>query len=149
MKEWNSMSLSIIYGNLAKAAGKQQDAAAAARYGEHAQHFRREESSAGGPGGVGDLAGLLQRDLEESVPAAFEAAKQTGDRGALRALTWGEKVLKIQKSLLDRFVKQGEELLDGKELFVCQACGFIYLGVEAPGICPVCKAPASRFTRTA
>lgn len=149
MKKWNSMSLSIIYGSLAKAAGKQQDAASAARYDEHAQHFRREAPSAGGPGGAGDLAGLLRNDLEEAVPAAVEAAKQSGDRGALRALTWGEKVLKIQKSLLDRFVKQGEELLDGKELFVCQACGFIYLGAEVPVICPVCKAPASRFTRTA
>lgn len=30
--------------------------------------------------------------------------------------------------------------------FVCQICGYVFEGPEAPAQCPVCKAPASKFT---
>lgn len=30
--------------------------------------------------------------------------------------------------------------------YVCQVCGFVYEGDAAPEACPVCKAPASKFT---
>ncbi len=30
--------------------------------------------------------------------------------------------------------------------FVCQVCGYVYEGEAAPEACPVCKAPASKFT---
>ena len=31
--------------------------------------------------------------------------------------------------------------------FVCQVCGYVYEGDSAPEFCPVCKAPASKFTK--
>lgn len=31
--------------------------------------------------------------------------------------------------------------------FVCQVCGYVYEGEAAPEICPLCKAPASKFTK--
>ena len=31
--------------------------------------------------------------------------------------------------------------------FVCQVCGYVHEGDAAPEFCPVCKAPASRFTK--
>lgn len=30
--------------------------------------------------------------------------------------------------------------------FVCQVCGYFYEGEAAPEVCPICKAPASKFT---
>lgn len=33
--------------------------------------------------------------------------------------------------------------------FVCQVCGYVYEGEAAPAVCPVCKAPASKFTEMA
>ncbi len=30
--------------------------------------------------------------------------------------------------------------------FVCSVCGYVHEGTEAPEKCPVCKAPASKFT---
>ena len=30
--------------------------------------------------------------------------------------------------------------------FVCSVCGYVYEGEAAPAVCPVCKAPASKFT---
>ena len=29
--------------------------------------------------------------------------------------------------------------------FVCTVCGYVYEGETAPEVCPVCKAPASKF----
>ena len=31
--------------------------------------------------------------------------------------------------------------------WVCNVCGYVYEGDAAPEACPVCKAPASKFTK--
>ena len=31
--------------------------------------------------------------------------------------------------------------------FVCNVCGYVYEGDAAPEFCPICKAPASKFTK--
>lgn len=36
-------------------------------------------------------------------------------------------------------------MLEKTNVFVCEACGFIYVGEEAPEICPVCKVPRTRI----
>ena len=33
-----------------------------------------------------------------------------------------------------------------KKKFICSVCGYIYEGEAAPEKCPLCKAPASKFT---
>ena len=30
--------------------------------------------------------------------------------------------------------------------YVCSVCGYVYEGEEPPAQCPICKAPASKFT---
>jgi rubrerythrin len=87
--------------------------------------------------------------LEPIRQAAASTEAKAAGRGALRAATWGGKVNAIQKSLADRYAKKGDELVEGKKLFVCEACGFMFLGDQAPDICPVCKAPALRFATVA
>jgi len=146
MKQWNNMTLSIIYSNLAKAAEKQQNVAVSGRYAGLSQTYREGTD---GLGGLEELGALLRKDLEDAIPAAVAAAEESGDRGALRALRWGEKVAKIEKSLIDRYMKQGDALFDGKDFYICQACGFIYSGSTVPDICPICKAPSSRFSKVA
>jgi rubrerythrin len=77
---------------------------------------------------------------------AVERAKALGERGALRALVWGRKVSVVQSSLLGRFLKQGEALLEGTRIHICEACGFVMVRADAPDACPICKAPSGRFT---
>ena len=31
--------------------------------------------------------------------------------------------------------------------WVCNVCGYVYEGEAAPEVCPICKAPASKFTK--
>ncbi len=33
--------------------------------------------------------------------------------------------------------------------FVCSVCGYVHTGDKAPDVCPICKAPASKFTEQA
>ncbi len=36
-----------------------------------------------------------------------------------------------------------------KQKFICTVCGYIYEGEEPPELCPICKAPASKFKEMA
>ena len=60
---------------------------------------------------------------------------------------WDDKVTRIHKSLLTRYQRDGEAMLEGVNAYVCTACGFIFLGTEPPELCPVCKVPAWKFDK--
>ena len=96
---------------------------------------------------LADLSGYIAHDLATGYEEVASRASEVGDRGALRCVTWGKKVTAIHKSVLARFEKQGEALLAGNNLYVCEACGFIAVAPTGPELCPICKAPASRFTK--
>lgn len=88
----------------------------------------------------------VKEDLELHYPECFKKAEESENRGALRALTWGKKVTSIQDSIVKRFMKQGENLIkENEKIHVCEACGFVIIKDNTPEICPVCKAPRSRF----
>ena len=42
-------------------------------------------------------------------------------------------------SILKQYNDDKEKFLNGKNIYVCEICGFIYVGNELPEICPVCK----------
>ena len=86
-------------------------------------------------------ATMLEHDLTAAYPAANDAAKANADRGALRSLVWSEKVSAMMQSLLERFAREGDAMLAHTKVYVCDICGFVYLGDTLPDICPVCKVP--------
>lgn len=135
--------LSAVFSNLGKASEKQQHYEIAERYGRLAGVYAGEDSP---EGDLDSLRAMLAGDLESAYPRLQAAGADASDRGVLRALKWGEKVTTAQRALVDRYLSKGEELVEGKKLLVCEACGFIFLGDGAPEICPVCKAPSSRFS---
>jgi len=79
--------------------------------------------------------------------AAPPAADAAGDRGAARALVWGEKVSRMLSSLVTRYLEEGEAMLEGTEIWICTACGFVYIGETPPELCPVCKVPSWKFEK--
>ena len=92
------------------------------------------------------LSDDLQRDIDgyADVRAAADAAS---DRGAARVCVWGEKVTRMLFSLISQYLREGEAMLEGKSVWVCTTCGFVYIGDEAPEACPVCKVPAWKFEK--
>ena len=93
------------------------------------------------------LVDLLAKDKIENLPAIRSASEANHDRGALRACTWNEKVNMILISLLERYQKEGESFLKNANIWVCTVCGFVYIGENAPELCPVCKVPAWKFEK--
>lgn len=39
------------------------------------------------------------------------------------------------------------DFLADTNVFVCDICGFIYVGDEKPDVCPVCKVPNEKMTQ--
>ena len=144
----------LVCSNFEQATEKQKRENMSKLFGLLARSFRIQATGKERDGGkalldaklLSDLQEALEQDLKQSYPDGERAVKKAEHRGALRALTWGSKVSAIQKSVLTRYLKLGDELLkEGQALHVCQACGFIGIGDAPHGICPVCKAPSSRF----
>jgi rubrerythrin len=110
------------------------------------EQIREETSGTEIEQALGDLQSRISRDLQQHHPEALSRSESAKNRGALRALTWAKKVATIQGSLTKRVSANKDGFLkEGQKIFVCDACGFLFIGDSPPDVCPVCKAPASRF----
>ena len=138
--ELSAEELSAICSSLAKGCEKQRLGSEMEAFHELAAYFKAKADTGKGKT-FKDAEAMLAQDISTGYPAANNAAKAKEDRGALRSLVWSEKVSAMMKSLLDRFDKEGEAMLADTKIFVCDICGFIYLGDAPPEICPVCKVP--------
>ena len=146
MKEMSPLEMSALCTNLARGCEKQYKPEEASLFNDLAKFFKEAAAPAKDPD-FDQLLALIEKDLEEGFPNANDTATQAKDRGALRALTWSEKVTRILKSLLIRYQNEGEAMLENTDVHVCTICGFIYLGDNLPEICPVCKVPNWKFEK--
>ena len=145
LQELSAGQLAALCSNLARGCEKQYRPAEAERFRELADYFAAVMPAAA-DASVEKLAAALQDDLNQygSVRAAADAA---ADRGAARVCVWGEKVTRMLSSLVNRYLQEGEAMLAGTSIWVCTTCGFVYVGEQAPELCPVCKVPAWKFEK--
>lgn len=59
----------------------------------------------------------------------------------------GEKVTRMLASLVNRYLNEGEKMLEDTNIWVCTTCGFVYVGDNPPQLCPVCKVPDWKFEK--
>ena len=144
LRELSIGELSALCSNLARGCEKQYLSEESALFTKLADYFK-ERTPMEEPGSVEYLYSLIKKDLETGIPSANAASKD--DRGALRALTWGEKVSKIVNSILQKYEKEGDSLLEHTNVYVCDVCGFIYIGDTPPALCPVCKVPSWKISK--
>lgn len=144
MKELSPLALSSLCSNLAKACAHQTRSEESELFTTLANFYAKnatpEKNSS-----FADLEKRIMEDLSSGYPEVSTKSKASSDRGALRAAVWGDKVSKLLKSLLSRYEKQKDALLENTEVWVCEVCGFIFVGDSVPPICPICKAPSSRI----
>ena len=144
--ELSAGMVSAVCSNLAKGCEKQYKPEAAQCFAKLADYYgsiSKEPESKGFEG----LAELVKDDLDSGYAEANAVVKGASDRGALRALVWGEKVTKIVSSALSRYEKQKGALLKDTDIHVCEICGFVYIGDEPPEVCPVCKVPRFKIRK--
>ena len=146
LRELSDSEISILCSNLAKGCEKQYKEEEALLFNELADYYKSK--------GVDEpesdffnLLKLMEEDLNSGYKNANLKATALKDRGSMRALTWNEKVTRILYSLLKRYQDQGDKIIENNNIYVCEICGFVYIGDEAPEICPVCKVPSLKITK--
>ena len=144
LRELSFGEMAALCSNLAKGCEKQYRAEEAGLFAELATYYEGRTPKRAAKN-FSELLPLIESDLKTEYPAAREIATLERDRGALRALAWGEKVSRILVSLLGKYQNQGDEMLNGTNVYVCEICGFIYLGETPPAVCPVCKVPSLKL----
>jgi rubredoxin len=146
LRELSVGELSAICSNLAKGCEKQQLMDEMDLFYKLADYYKSKVVSQSGKG-FDDVSKLLKSDLHDGYSKANTVASEKSDRGALRSLVWSEKVSRMINSLLDRYSKEGDAMLEKTKIYVCDICGFVYLGDELPEICPVCKVPNFKISQ--
>jgi rubredoxin/diadenosine tetraphosphate (Ap4A) HIT family hydrolase len=138
--------LSALCSNLSKGCEKQYQFEAANLFKQLSDYFNSkvqivvEED-------FSNLALLIQEELEKVFPLANKIADENKDRGALRALVWSEKVTRMLNSHINNWEKQNEKFIENTNVYVCEICGFLYIGDESPEICPICKVPSMKILK--
>ena len=146
MKEMTALEISALCTNLSRGCEKQYKEQEAALFRDLAFFFKTSVTPPESPSSE-QLLLLIEKDLTEGFPNANAVSSGFEDRGALRALVWSEKVTRILKSLLIRYGKEGEAMLEKTGVYVCTICGFVFVGDTLPQVCPVCKVPNWKFER--
>ena len=147
LRELSPGELSALCSNLARGCGKQYLAEESGLFAKLAEYYRANTLPVEDTGMEG-LAQLIQGDLSDAYPKANgEAAAAGPDRGAMRALLWSEKVTRILSSLLGRYQREGGAFLEHTNVYVCEICGFVYVGDTPPEICPICKVPKMKLAK--
>ncbi|MCK9348415.1 MAG: rubredoxin [Sphaerochaeta sp.] len=144
MRQLSAEELGALCSNLQKACNKQLRSEEAALFGTLAAYYDKQRTNEK----VQDYQRLLaaiNADLSNGYAEANNAAEKANDRGAKRALLWGEKASKLLKALMVRYEKQGSALLENTNVWVCEICGFIYVGDNPPSLCPICKVPSFKI----
>ncbi len=139
-------ALSAVFSNLARGCEKQYKPKEQALFTEIADYFTAITPTMSGADEK-QIAEWLVKDINETYPMVKATAEQNADRGSQRICVWGEKVTRMAESLLSQYAKEGEAFLQGKEVWVCTVCGFLYVGEAAPALCPVCKVPDWKFEK--
>jgi len=146
LKEMTPLEISALCTNLARGCEKQYKPEEATHFNELATFFKKSATPAIAPN-FNQLIERIETDLTENFINANSIAAAAKDRGALRALVWSEKVTRILKSLITRYQKEGDAMLENTGVYVCTICGFVYIGDNPPDICPVCKVPNWKFQK--
>ncbi len=143
---YSAAELSAVFSNLAKGCEKQYDPEMSELYNELAFYYNLKSEKVRKPD-FKSLKALLQTDLSSHFAVANEVAGKNHDRGALRALKWAEQVSRMINSHLNKAESGSADFLKDTNIYVCDICGFIYVGDEKPEICPVCKVPSMKMTQ--
>lgn len=144
LRELSFGELSAVCSNLAKGCEKQYLAEEMELFSKLAGYFKAKAAPTEAEN-TDALLAMVTEDLETEYPRAEAAAAEAEDRGAKRALVWSGKVTRMLEALLERFEKEEGAFIENTKVFVCDICGFIYIGDEAPAICPVCKVPSLKI----
>lgn len=142
LRSLTNEEITYICSNLAKACEKEYKEEEQNLFVELATYF--EEKTKEVPGTIEDIKETNKQE-QKDIEQAMEIADKNSDRGAKRVLTWANKTSNMMKIILENYETKGLDYIKNTKIWVCDICGFIYIGEEPPKICPVCKVPSFKI----
>ena len=142
LRELSNAEIAYICSNLAKGAEKEYREDEQKLFLELSKHY--EALIENQNGNFSDIKTLVDED-NQLFQDAFAVADKYNDRGSKRVLTWASKTTNIIKTILDNYEKKGIDYLKNTKIWVCDICGFVYIGDTPPAVCPICKVPSLKI----
>lgn len=146
LREMSFGELSAMCSNMALGCEKQQLSREKELFAKLSDYFDKKACTEI-PGNFDELLKRINDNLTREFVAARHTADFSADRGAKRILTWSEKVTNLLSSLIAKYEKEGKGFVEGTNVYVCDICGFIYVGSEPPAVCPICKVPGFKISK--
>ena len=148
------------YASKAKKEGYEQIAAifeeTAGNEKEHAKIWFKQLHDGEVPSTLDNLKDAASGENYEWTTMYEEFARVAREEGFDKIAFLFEEVGKIEKHHEERFMKLIGNVEDdlvfkkGEEtVWICRNCGYVYIGKEAPKVCPVCAHPQSYFEKKA
>jgi len=124
---------------------------------EHAKMWFKELNGGAVPSTIDNLKAAAEGENGEWTDMYAEFAKTAKEEGFDHIAYLFEEVAKIEKEHEERYLKLLDNINndlvfktnDDETVWICRNCGHVYVGKEAPKVCPVCAHPQSYFERKA
>ena len=142
LRELSNYEISLICSNLAKASEKQYLEEEKDLFRELSKYYEELESAK--TGSLDDVINMVNSDIN-SFSKAMEVFSKYDDRGAKRVVNWASKSTNIMKVIIDTYKEKGIDYIKNNKIWVCDICGFIYVGDNPPKVCPVCRVPSVKI----
>ncbi len=142
LRELSNYEISLICSNLARGCEKQYLEEEKDLFRELSKHYEGlEEDKAGN---LDDVINMIDNDIN-NFSKAMEVFSKYDDRGSKRVINWASKSTNIMKVVIDTYKEKGIDYIKNTKIWVCDICGFVYIGDNPPKVCPVCKVPSLKI----
>lgn len=142
LTELSNSEIAYICSNLAKACEKQYLEEEKNLFQELYTHYISKEENQNG--NLTDIQNSVKNDTEE-FKKAMDIADKYQDRGAKRVINWASKATNMMNVILNNYNEKGIDYIKNTKIWVCDICGFIYIGDIPPKTCPICKVPSFKI----
>ena len=137
LRELSNDEIAYICSILAKACDKQYLEEEKGLYLELFEYFKSKDIN---NGSINNLVEMFNNDAN-LLNDAFNIVNNYDDSGAKRVLTWATKTNNIINSIIKNYSVKGIEYIKNNKIWVCDICGFVFIGDVPPQVCPICKVP--------
>ena len=137
LRELSNDEIAYICSNLAKACDKQYLEEEKGLYLELFEYFKSKDIN---NGSINNLVEMFNNDAN-LLNDAFNIVNNYDDSGAKRVLTWATKTNNIINSIIKDYSVKGIDYIKNTKIWVCDICGFVFIGDVPPQVCPICKVP--------
>ncbi len=142
LRELSNYEISLICSNLARGCEKQYLEEETNLFRELSSHYESLEKSK--EGNLEDIIDMVTSDIN-NFGNSMEVFSKYDDRGAKRVVNWASKSTNIMKVVIDAYKEKGIDYIKNTKIWVCDICGFIYIGDNPPKVCPVCRVPSFKI----